>query len=498
MKRLLVVPVVMMFLLTAFVPASSADTPNVVFMGQGQSSALDLSVPLLNSLPGNLLGSILGNLGSLGKGITAGHTETTFEGLSNPSVNGLALGLCSLLGSNLLSLPAVGSTLPGTLPGLGGLPALGSICSGQTQATSSSAANHGSTTQACQALSLAILVIKTACSQSYSTIEGGRPVSQNSAGVAEIDVALLPDVLGNLGLNSLLGSLGLGNLGGGGVTGTVSGLPLVGPLVNNLVGGLLGPVLGSAQGSPLGVGDTANLVSSITGLLQNVLGAGGNLVSIKLGTGSSVLSNNGAATQETAQAAGADIGLIGGLIDIQVGAANSTVVWNDASGAATADASPAVAHIKIANPLGGGNLLDLPIAVPSLNGLLGGLLSQTDQAGDLTLLAGTPLETTIKVASASPHQTGRNVTASSDGVSILALKGLGASSVGGTDGGIRLRLASSSSSVAGDILKVQAAAPSLPITGGPTYVFLAGAAFMAVAAAHVLRNSRRMRAGAKG
>ena len=59
-----------------------------------------------------------------------------------------------------------------------------------------------------------------------------------------------------------------------------------------------------------------------------------------------------------------------------------------------------------------------------------------------------------------------------------------------------LRLASSSASVAGDILKTQAAAPSLPITGGPTYVFLAGAAFMAVAAAHVIRNSRRIRAGA--
>ena len=69
--------------------------------------------------------------------------------------------------------------------------------------------------------------------------------------------------------------------------------------------------------------------------------------------------------------------------------------------------------------------------------------------------------------------------------------------LGAYDGGIRINLASSSASVAGDILKVQAAAPSLPITGGPTYVFLAGAAFMAVAAGHVLRKSRRVRAAAK-
>jgi hypothetical protein len=499
-KRLLVVPVVMMFLMTAFVPASSADTPNVVFMGQGQSSALDLSVPLLNSLPTSVLSGILGNLGALGKGITAGHTETTFEGLANPSVNGLALGVCSLLGSNLLSLPATGGTLPGTLPALGGLPSLGGLCNGQTQATSSSVSSHGSTTPTCSDLKVAILDIKTSCSQSYSTIDGGRPVSQNNAGVAEINVALLPDVLGGLGLNSLLGSLGLGNLLGGGTTGTVGSLPVVsqlpvGPLVDNLLNGLLKGAAGNA-GIPLATND---LVSTLTNTLQQVLGNAGNLITIRLGAGSSVLSNNGSATQETAQAAGAHIGLIADLIQIDVGAASSTVSWNDATGQAAGDASPAIATIKIANPLGGAPLLNVPLSLPSLSGLLGGLggLTQTDQSGDLTLLAGTPLETTIKIASATPHQTGQNVTSSSDGVSILALKGLGASSPTAMDGGLRLRLASSSASVAGDILKVQAAAPSLPITGGPTYVFLAGAAFMAVAAAHVLRKSRRIRAGAK-
>ena len=496
MKRLVVVPVVMMFLLAALVPAASADTPNVVFMGQGQSNALNLSVPLLNSLPTSILSGILGNLGALGKGITAGHTESTFEGLTNASVNGLAIGLCGLLGQNLLSLPATGGTLPGTLPALGGLPNLGGLCSGQTQATSSSVGSHGSTTQTCADLNIAILDIKTACSQSYSTIDGGRPISQNNAGVAEINVALLPNVLGGLGLNSLLGSLGLG-----GTTGTASSLPVVSqlpvaPLVDNLLNGLLKGVAGSA-GVPLATND---IVSTLTNTLQQVLGNAGNLITIRLGSGSSVVSNNGAATQETTQAAGAHIGLIADLIQIDVGAANSTVSWNDATGQASGDASPAIATIKIANPLGGAPLLNLPLSLPSLSGLLGGLggLTQADQSGDLTLLAGTPLETTIKIASATPHQSGRNVTSSSDGVSILALKGLGASALGAMDGGLRLQLASSSASVAGDILKVQAAAPSLPITGGRSYVFLAGAAFMAVAAAHVIRSSRRIRAGAKG
>src|SRR5260370_7552028 len=112
----------MMFLLAALVPAASADTPNVVFMGQGQSNALNLSVPLLNSLPTSILSGILGNLGALGKGITAGHTESTFEGLSNASVNGLAIGLFGLLGPNLPSLPTTPATPPPTLPPLAALP----------------------------------------------------------------------------------------------------------------------------------------------------------------------------------------------------------------------------------------------------------------------------------------------------------------------------------------------------------------------------------------
>ena len=184
------------------------------------------------------------------------------------------------------------------------------------QATSSSVGSHGSTTQACSDLNIAILDIKTSCSQSYSTIDGGRPVSQNNAGVAEIDVALLPNVLGGLGLNSLLGSLGLGNLLGGTTT-TAGSLPVVsqlpvGPLVDNLLNGLLKGVAGSA-GVPLATND---IVSTLTNTLQQVLGNAGNLITIRLGSGSSVVSNNGSATQETTQAAGAHIGLIANLIQI--------------------------------------------------------------------------------------------------------------------------------------------------------------------------------------
>jgi hypothetical protein len=499
-KRLLVVPIVVMFLMTAFIPASSAAEAQVVFLGQGQSNALQLSLPLLNILPG-----VSSLLGGLAKGLTVGHTESTFEGLNPAQANGLAIGVCSLLGSNLLNLPAVGGTLPGTLPSLGALPVLGSLpCTGQDQVESASAGNQGSTTQQCGTnLSLAILEIQTACADSMSTVAGGRPVSQNDAGVASITVSLLPNILGTAGLGSLLNSLGLGNLLGSGATNTstsglLGGLTSNLPIVGNLVNGLLGPVLQNTLGGTLTSGQSSDLLGSVTQLLQNVLGGATSLLSLSLGQGSTVLSNNGSASTEVSQAAGATVGLLGNLIQVTVGAANATVNWNDATGQASSSASPAIATVKVGNLLDptGAPLLNLPINLPDLSGLLGGLLETQDQAGDITLLGGTPLQTEIKVASATPAATGSNVTANSTGVGIDALEGLGASSASAFDGGLRLNLANASASMAGSIAKVQSAAPALPITGGPTYVFLAGAAVVGVAAAHLLRSSRKLRAKA--
>lgn len=499
MKRWLVVPFAAMFLMTAFIPASSAAEASVVFLGQGQSDALQLSLPLLNLIPG-----VNGLLGTLAKGLTVGHDETTFEGLAPAQANGLAIGVCALLGNSLLSLPNVGSgALPGNLPALGSLPVLGGLpCTGSDQVESASTGNQGSTTQQCGTnLNIAVLTIKTACASSYSAVVDGRPTSANTSGVAEIDISLIPTVLGSLGLNNLLGSLGLGQLtgGGSGTAGPLGNLPLVGPLVNQLLGGLLTPVLQGSLGNNLTGNQSTDLLGAVTGLVQQVLGGVGNLVSLQLGNGSSVLTANGSASTESAQAAGATIGLIDNLVQISVGAANSQVVWDDATGQATSSAAPAIAHIKVGDPLNltGAPLLDLPVSIPSLSGLLGGLLSSTDQAGDLTLLAGTPLQTQIKVASATPSATGANVTAQSTGVGIDALEGLGASSPSAFDGGLRLNLASSSASVAGNIAKVQSAAPALPITGGPTYVFWAGGLVVATAAAHILRKSRRLRAGAR-
>lgn len=489
MRRLLVVPIVLMFLMAAFVPAAGAAgvTAAPVFMGQGQSDALQLSLPVLNILP-----AVLGQLGNLSKGITVGHTENTFEGLTPSQSKGLAVGVCALLGNNLLSLPAASGTVPGTLPGLPALPSVGSLpCTGSDQTVSDSTANNGSTTQQCGTnLALAIIDLKTACSDSYSAVDtSGRPIGQNQAGVAELDIALLPNVLSGTGLTQILNTLGLSSLSQLGATNTATTLPIVGGLLN----GLLGPITANTLGSALSPTQSNDLLGTVTTALQNVLNGTGNLLTVKLGTGSSILTDNGTASTETTQAAGATIDLIDNLIQVTVGSAQSQVVWNDATGQATASASPALATVTIGGTslLTGASLLALPTGATS--GLLGGLLSSTDQAGDITLLAGTPLQTEIKVAAAQASPPGPSVTASSTGLAVYALEGLGATSPTSYDGGIRLDLASSSAAVAGSIAKVQSEGAALPVTGGPVYVFLAFGVLMAVGAAHLFRNSRKLR-----
>lgn len=493
MKRLLVVPVVTLFLLTAFVPASSADAPSVVFMGQGRATALNASAPLLNILGGLNLPLVGNVLGTLAKGMTVSYAETTFEGNANPQANGLALGLCGLLGNSILSLPSLtNGNFTSNLPALGAIPSLGGLgCAGSSQATSSSVGDQGSSTPKCaSALSLAIITLQTGCASSTSSVASGRAVSNSTAGVAELKVSLVSGILGQLGLDKILAPLGIG-----GVSGTVGSITSGLPIVGNLVNGLLAPLTQNALGTPLTPGQTGDLLGSVTNLLQSVLGNAGDLLTVSLGPSSSILSSAGATSVHTTTASGATIKILGGLLQVDLSPSTSSVTWNDATSSATGHATAALANIKVGD-LGGltGGLLNLPINLPDVTGLLSGLLKSQDANGNLVLLGGTPLQTTIGLGHATPDSTGRSVTSAASGLTIKALQGLGATSLAAMDGGLNLELASTSASAGGDTFKTAAAAPALPITGGPTYVFLAGAAFMAVAAAHVLRSSRRLRA----
>ncbi|MGH2771313.1 MAG: hypothetical protein ACRDJF_12450, partial [Actinomycetota bacterium] len=455
---------VLMFLLSALVPAAFAADPTVVIKGLGSARALDLSIPLLNQLPA---------LGKGFSGLTAGLTSTEFSGLTNSIAKGQAIGNCSLLGSDL------------TLPQIAGL------CSGpgveQSEANTAKPVD-GDGVQSCVGnLAIAIVKLVNSCANSISKIEGGRPGSLNSAGVLGLDINL--DLL-----QSLLTGLGVSSK-----QDLTSNAPVV-KEVTGVVTSLLGAspkVAPEVLNSEATQKDLTTAVTDLLGGLVDNLSVA-KLINVKAGLANTDLTNSGVVTSVVSQAAGADIGLLGltdalkdGLIVIEVGVAKALVNWNDADAKATAEAVPAIAKVKVKDLLGlgggaAGSYLTLPIEAPALT-----------SGNGLEVLKGTPLETTIELAHAATDTTKPNAaSAKSSGVAIHALKGIGASSLGKMDGGLLLRVASADAAIGGDIVKPQQVPPSLPVTGGPIYLFLAGGAILAIAAPQILRMARRLRATA--
>lgn len=472
MKRFVMSMFMAVFASTAFVPHASAQEVRVVFQGVGEGRALEVAVPLLNTVSG-LLPSVLGNF----KGLTAGVTKATFRGLDGAQSTGLAIGNCNLLGTGV-SIP-----LPTDL-GVTQLP-----CAKEAMKTTSSSGDNGSTTETCaQSLALGPVALVNSCAKSMSKVVNGRPEGVNVGGVARIDLKLLPELIGPLGL---------------GDTGNVTGV--VGGLVQQ-VEGLLTPVLGAAGVSNLAPAQIADLTGTVTGVVQSLLGSVSKLIAIEAGTSTTSINSANQITKIESRGAGAKIGILGenptvdGLIIIDVGLAQSTAEWNDATGSGKACATPAVATVKVKNLLGLGGQGDY-ITVGVDLAAVGSLLNTV---GSLV----PSLIGKIDLASATPCQTGTNVSASSTGLGIHLLPWLGSSTplgsilggVGGasasaapSDGGILVRLAASSVSVGGDLQKPNVVPAPLPTTGGPVYAFMAGAAILGAATAMFARYGRRLR-----
>ena len=212
---------------------------------------------------------------------------------------------------------------------------------------------------------------------------------------------------------------------------------------------------------------------------QNTLNATfGNAVSQVVSTASNVTS---AATSN-----GGDIKILGlgvlpnsaPLAEIQVGSSSAKVVYDRATGKATPSFDPALVRVII-NPL------------PATG--LGQQVLSVAPGQSLTILQGTPLESTITVAAgSSATNPDGSVTAVSNGVELALLKGVGASSAGASDGGIDLALAQTTASGGGTPPVVTTAASStpapapggpvaqLPYTGSSPVLPLAGAGVLSV------------------
>jgi hypothetical protein len=474
-KRSAVLLLSCLFVVSAFVPTATAAESKAIFNGDGSARALDLSMPLLNS---PLLGSVAGLTGGLSglpvvggaanganpsglpvvgdllKGVTIGLTSTLFN--SDPKAQGAAIGSCSLL-SNTVKLP-----LPADLP-----------CLSETSQTSSApgdVAAQGAATEKCASnLSIGILELVTSCGASTSSIEGNRPVSANKAGVATL----------NVGLTNLGGLLGLN---------ATDGVNQLLAPVTSLLSGILGTVKGLA---PVPVPD---LQGAVQQALDQLKGASlAKLATIQAGFSTTDVTNeSNSITNVVSSAAGSKIGLLGltdaltdGLVTVDVSLAKAMASWNDATGVASSSSTPAVATIKVKDLLNliPGDYITAPVDAGALNGLL-------------APLAGTVLDSGIELASATPPQQGNNVVASTSGVALRLLKGLGESAVGAKDGGLTLRLASADVRLAGDIVKAAVVAPALPTTGGATYLFLAAAAVLATGSGVIGNKARKLRKAA--
>ncbi len=303
----------------------------------------------------------------------------------------------------------------------------------------------------------ALLAVELACGESKVDTSNGAPSAIGKGSVAGVDVAALNalDPVVQL-LQTLLNQL----------------LPVVDQTVGSVVTTLpgIGGLVGSLAGT-LGLGTTSSInpvTSLVSSLLDGVRRATG-LVDITLGESTAQAVTTAAAVTATANAAGAQIDLLPGLtiggtplLSIIVGQAKSVSTFDRGTAKSTPTFDAAVARVHLGALLGG---VDLPIQL----------------GAPLTLLAGTPLETTISLGAGrtvTDPNTGA-VASYADGVSIQLLKGL--------NGGIGLELAHAETGAGGQTRLVSQqqvitpVVPTLAKTGNDPWLPLAGAGLLVMA-----------------
>ena len=301
-----------------------------------------------------------------------------------------------------------------------------------------------------------IVDLGVACSTSVASVVDGLKNATSNGYVASL----------GLDAGSLLETLGLPN-----VLADVPIADLTDP-VQAALAPLTGP-LADAAGIDL---DTT--VDTIEDLLQELLTT--RVLDVSLGKATSSVLTTAASLTSTGTAEGATIKLLPittalgeiPLAVIKIGSSQATASYDRQTAKATPSFSAALVTIDLAPALG------LPAALSHIEIAPG----QTQ-----TILAGTPLESTIRIADGRVENLADGgVKAIADGVSLELLKGIGASSPTAMDGGVVLQLAHSEAEVAGapavntptaEVL----AQTELPRTGGTPWVPLAGIGILAIA-----------------
>jgi hypothetical protein len=182
-----------------------------------------------------------------------------------------------------------------------------------------------------------------------------------------------------------------------------------------------------------------NLLPGLEDLLDTakntVAGVVPDPVVITLGESTSSVTTTASKVTSAALGRGARITVLplplfpNGLLQVIVGDSTTSATYDRVAGTSTADYKAAVASLSV---LG----VNVPIS-PNIN---------------LTLLAGTPLESTILLGAGGTTTQGKESRAWADGISVHLLKGLGETSANARDGGILLSLAHATSAIGGNLV----------------------------------------------
>jgi hypothetical protein len=373
----------------------------------------------------------------LATAMVAGHagadtpgTPETYAGTA--AARGLVLNVLGQPATFGVSNAKVDSTLKAAADASGQLEQQQSVTTASVS-TDGASSNQPKTcaTPALPAQVAAIVDVGLACSQSAAAVQSGNPVASSSGSVASVDLKA------NTVLNQVESQLGIGDK--------------------------LSQILAPLTGTPLDPVKT-----TVEDLVNSVLNT--QTLSVQLGTSTSDVTTKAGTVTSTATAAGAVVKILPAPVvngvpsvdpvaTIEVSSAKATAAYDRTNGTSTPSFDAALVHVHLNTAL---QVVDFAVPV-----------GQTQ-----TILAGTPLESTITVANGSTVKNADgSVGAIADGVSLQLLKGL-------PGGGLTLQLAHAEAGVAGTPAvapTVVQAVAQLPRTGGTPWIPFAGTGILALA-----------------
>ena len=442
MKRALALGAVVALISALAIPAGAAPTRSSKFALSGEARGLELAIG--------------------DQGVTLGLALAKVD--STPSAVGVGAGQCSLLGED---------EDPDNLP-----------CSDANTTKSAFPGNPGSENLTCSGSLPAplsdVVDLKVACGSSVSGASKGVAFTRSKGQVGSLQ-AKLPVGLRLVPLDATLDQ--------------------VDQIVDTLTS-TLAPVLGVAPqevqevltGATETVDETKDEArETVDGLLEVIQGIDAtDALKVELGTSVTRIKRAGKIISSESDAAGARIGVLGipsmdanggliqqadplknGLVIIEVGTARASASVNRATAESASAASPALVTVKVR---------DITSPTPKY------VEVSVAPGQTVTILQGTPAESTITAADSTTEQAPGSARAVADAVKLHLLKGV--------NGGVKLGIAGANAAAQAEVDEVKAAPPvakrpprTLPLTGAEDMTLVA--IVMMVAAAGIFGLRRR-------